>query len=327
MPTPPMRLDGLRLRHLRLLQLIDEQRSLRSVATTLNRTQPAVSQMVKDLEYAFGVQLVERSIRGVELNPAGKLALQRARSGLASFEHLVSELGADPSPILRVGTNPALIFKLMPAAMRLLQAGPEPMRLRLHTGVVGDMLRSLSNGELDCYVGRIDWDQIPQTMVSALRHDPLIRTDLVLACSINHPLANRKNIAISELASWRWALPPADSNNRVALETEFRNRGAAVPVPMIEVADPAGLLILARELEVLTCVPRFTLDTHIAAGALRALDIPTLALPLIEIGFITLVEHENLAALRALRQVVRNLAPQLNERPGNTLGLMVDHNG
>lgn len=38
----------------------------------------------------------------------------------------------------------------------------------------------------------------------------------------------------------------------------------------------------------------------------------------------TLVEHEKLAALQALRQVVRNLVPQLSERPGNKPGLMVD---
>lgn len=316
-PSVP-RLDGLRLRHLRLLELIDEHRSLRAVGTILNRTQPAVSQMVKDLEYAFGASLVERSVRGVTLSPAGQLALQRARSGLASLDHLVAELGADQSAILRIGANPALIFKMLPAAMRLLEAGNERIRLKLRTGIVGDMLQSLWDGELDCYVGRVDWDQIPQKMVSVLRHDPLIQTDLVLACSIDHPLAKRKGIAISELAEWQWVLPPPDSNNRIALEAELRNHGVAGPAPLIEVsADLAGMMILARELEVLTCVPRFILDTHIAAGALRALDVPSLALPPIQIGFVTLAEHEDMASLQILRQVLRQAAGQFAFAPGS----------
>lgn len=308
------RLDGLRLRHLRLLELVNEHQSLRAVGTILNRTQPAVSQMVKDLEYALGVTLVDRSVRGVALNAAGQLALQRARSGLASFDHLVAELGANQSPILRVGTNPALIFRMLPATMSLLETEKARMRFKLRTGIVGDMLQSLWDGELDCYVGRIDWDQIPQKMIPVLRHDPLVRTDLVLACSIRHPLAGRKDIAISELADWAWVLPPEDSNNRIALEAEFRNHGVAGPTPMMEIAaDPGALMILAREMDVLTCVPRFVLDTYIAAGELCALDLPSLTLPPIQIGFVTLAEHENMTALQLLRHALRQAAAGLDE--------------
>ncbi|PWW01482.1 DNA-binding transcriptional LysR family regulator [Hoeflea marina] len=273
--------------------------------------------MVKDLEYAFGVPLVERSVRGVELSPAGRLALQRARSGLASFDHLITELAAEQSPILRVGTNPAVIFKMLPDAMRRLEAADERIRLRLRTGIVTEMLQSLWDGDLDCYVGRVDWDQMPQNMASLLRQDPLIRTDLVLACSVNHPLARRSDIAISELAEWQWVMPPAGSNNRIALETELRNHGVAAPVPMLEIsADLAGMMILARELNVLTCVPRFILDTHIAAGELCQLDIPALRLPPIQISFVTLAEHENMAALQSFRRVLRATAEHFNDAAG-----------
>ena len=303
------RLDGLRLRHLRLLELIDEHRSLRAVGAILNRTQPAVSQMVKDLEYALGAPLVERSARGVALSAAGQFALQRSRSGLASLDHLVSELRADQSPILRVGTNPALFYQILPAALRRLQAAQARTRYLMRTGLVGAMLQSLWDGELDCYVGRIDWDEIPQKMHPVLRHDPLLQTDLVLACSTRHPLAGRRNIALSELAGASWVLPPTDSNNRIALETALRNHGVAGPMPMMEIAaDPGGLVILAREMEVLTCVPRFVLDTHIAAGELHALDLPELRLPPIQIGFMTLAEHENMASLQSLRQALRDAA-------------------
>ncbi len=309
MSHSPQRLDGLRLRHLRLLKLIDEHRSLRAVGAILNRTQPAVSQMVKDLEYALGAPLVERSVRGVALTAAGRLALQRASSGLASMDHLLAELGADSSPILRLGVNPALVFQMLPTAVSLLAAQNARMRFKLSTGIVGEMLQLLWDGELDCYVGRIDWDQIPQKMIPVLRHDPLIRTELVLACSIRHPLAGRQEIEVAQLADWDWVLPPADSNNRVALEAELRNHGVACPQPMMEIAaDPAALVILTREMEVLTCIPRMLLDTHIAAGELCVLDLPSLRLPPIQIGFVTLAEHENMAPLQLLRQALRQAA-------------------
>ncbi len=127
MPHSPHHLDRLRLRHLRLLELIETHRSLRAVADQLGLTQPAVSQMVKDLEFAFGATLVERSVRGVELTGVGRLALQRSRSGLAAFHTLAAELDEGLPPVLQVGTNPAMMFHLIPAALKVARREEAPI--------------------------------------------------------------------------------------------------------------------------------------------------------------------------------------------------------
>lgn len=305
MPHSVQHLDRLRLRHLRLLDLMNQHGSLRAVGTILNLTQPAVSQMVKDLEYAFGTQLIDRSARGVKLNAAGKIALQRARSGLASFDHLAAELHADQKMLLRIGANSAMLFQILPDALSRMNTENQGIRFKVHTGIVGDMMQALMEGELDCYIGRIDWDQVSPVMLSALRHVPLTQTDLVLACSTTHPLAGRTNLTVKDLADWSWALPPADANNRIALESALRNHGLPGPTPAVEiVADPNALIVLARQLNLLTCVPRLALDTHRASGDLCALDIPDLHLPPIHICFVTLAENDDLAPLQALRQAV-----------------------
>ncbi len=298
-------IDRLRLRHLRLLALIDQYGSLRGVGNILNLTQPAVSQMVKDLEYAFGTELVTRSVRGVALTEAGRLALQRARSGLATFDHLVKELQTDQPMILRVGTNPALTFQLIPDALRQLHLGGKQVRFRFLTGIVSDMMQALWDGELDCYVGRVDWDRLPHQMASALRHVPLARTDLVLACSTSHPLAGRGPVSVDELVKWPWVLPDDESNNRVALEAGLRNHGIAAPQPIAEIAaDPNALMIFARQLEALTCVPQMALARQIEVGEMWALDVPDLVLPPIQIGFVTLAEHVDMPPLVALREAL-----------------------
>lgn len=305
MPYSPQHLDRLRLRHLRLFELIDQQKSLRAVGNILNLTQPAVSQMVKDLEYAFGITLIDRSARGVTLNKAGKIALQRARSGLASFDHLAEELQSDQTLMLRIGTNSAMLFQILPNALRRLDAGHSGIRFKVHTGVVGDMMQTLLDGALDCYVGRVDWDQVSPDMMSVLRHEPLAHTDLVLACSNAHPLAGRSNLSVRDLAEWPWALPPADSNNRIALESGFRNHGLPGPTPAVEVvADPNALIELTKQLNLLTCVPRLALDAHMAAGELHVLELPDLRLPPIQICFVTLAEHDEMTQLKKLRQAL-----------------------
>jgi DNA-binding transcriptional LysR family regulator len=309
MTHSPRHLDRLRLRHLRLLELIGEHRSLRAVASVLNLTQPAVSQMVKDLEYAFGVTLVERSVRGVSLSSAGELALQRARSSLATIDHLASELQSGLLPVVRIGTNPAIMFQLLPEALNHLNAGEVNMRFAIRAGMAGDMMRALWDGELDCYVGRLDWDQLPPHMAALLCHDPLISTELVLACSRSHPLATRQKLSVRDLGEWPWALPPADSNNRVALETALRNHGLPGPITSVEIAaDPNALISLAKQMNLLICIANLALDKNLEAEELCVLDLPDLRLPPIQIGFVTLAENEEMATVQALRAALAKAA-------------------
>ena len=68
-------LEQIRLRDLILLEHIQTLGTLRQAALALHVTQPAVTQMLKGLELAFGVALVERGRRGVSLNAAGQAAL------------------------------------------------------------------------------------------------------------------------------------------------------------------------------------------------------------------------------------------------------------
>jgi len=305
MASSPQHLDRLRLRHLRLLELVETHRSLRAVGGVLKLTQPAVSQMVKDLEYALGARLFDRSARGVTLTPAGELALQRARSGLAAFDHLAEELHADLPPVVRVGTNPAVMFQLLPTAIARLEAEGARLRLSVRAGMVNDMLDALWTGSLDCYVGRVDWDRLPSNMVDVLRLDPLTVTDLVLACSVTHPLADRTDISVGDLLDWSWALPSAGSNNRVIFEAAFRNLGLAGPVPVVEVeSDPNALVLLARQVGLLVCIPRLALEAEGARDALSVLELPDLRLPPIQVGFVTSVHNETMVPVQTLRRAL-----------------------
>ncbi|MEC9343387.1 MAG: substrate-binding domain-containing protein, partial [Pseudomonadota bacterium] len=142
-----------------------------------------------------------------------------------------------------------------------------------------------------------------------LRQEPLTVADLMLCCSIDHPLAGRKDLKVGELLDWPWALPPEDSNNRTVFETAFRNLGLVGPAPVVEVAsDPNALIHLAIHAGYLTCVPQVALDAHLARDRLNAIEIPGFELPPIQIGFVTLEQNEALGTVRALREAVMEAA-------------------
>ncbi|SER09532.1 DNA-binding transcriptional regulator, LysR family [Thalassovita taeanensis] len=305
-------LDRLRLRQLRLLELIDTHRSLRAVGEVLNLTQPAVSQMLKDLEFAFGVTLVDRSVRGATLSPLGQVALQRARTGLAIFDNLAADLHADLPTVVRVGTNPAVMLELVPSALRQMNAHRANIRFRIEAGTVGNMMSRLLKGDLDCYVGRVDWTATPDQMAETLRYEPLTETGLVVACSTDHPLAGRSSVSAVELTQWPWALPSGDTNNRSSIETAFRNCGVTAPAPVVEVsADPTSLLRLAENIELLICLPKIVLETHAAEGKIVPLTTPDLDFLPIQTCFVSLRENESLQSLQMLREALLHVCTKI----------------
>ncbi|SMO95622.1 transcriptional regulator, LysR family [Thalassovita litoralis] len=309
--------DHLRLRQLRLLDLIARHGSLRAVAGEMNLTQPAISQMLKDLEFAFGTKLVDRSVRGVSLSPAGQIAVQRARAGLAIFEHLAADLASDRPTVVRIGTNPAVLFHLLPIALGHLGLEQSQMQFRIHSGTVSDMMQRLWSGELDCYVGRVDWGAMAPGMSDLLRYEPLTQTDLVLACSTDHPLAKQSSVSAADLAKCAWAMQSDRTNNRAAIETAFRHCGVVAPAPTVEVdADPTALSRLALLCGLVICVPRAAVNASFTDGRLHILTPTDMKMPSISLSFVTLKENDSVEALNCLHQALLQAvasAPDLRE--------------
>ena len=73
----------LRLRDLRVFFAVVQSGSLAKAATQLRVSQPAVSQVIADLEHTLGVKLFDRSSRGVEPTVYARALLTRGRSRLS----------------------------------------------------------------------------------------------------------------------------------------------------------------------------------------------------------------------------------------------------
>ena len=88
------------LRRLEIFVKVAELGSFSRAAEALFLTQPTVSEHVRALEDELGVQLFERTPRGVRLLPAGATLLPRARAILADIAgaaRAARRAGSDPS--------------------------------------------------------------------------------------------------------------------------------------------------------------------------------------------------------------------------------------
>ena len=73
------------LRHLRYFIAVAEAGSLTVAAEKkLHTAQPSLSRQIRDLEYEVGVQLMRRSVHGIELTAAGRAFLEPCTVGAYS---------------------------------------------------------------------------------------------------------------------------------------------------------------------------------------------------------------------------------------------------
>ncbi|HSV80796.1 MAG TPA: LysR substrate-binding domain-containing protein [Ramlibacter sp.] len=308
---PPRRGTGdfLRLRHLRLLELVQRGGSLAAAARELHLSQPAVTKMLHELEAAFGTALVARGARGGSLTAQGQVALQRLRLGLAQFDSALAAAHSDrpDMPTLRLGVVPLVSVSLLPRALRDLARRSSPIRLFLRESTAQGLLQLLAAGEVDGVIGRADPDALTAVKGARLVQVPLVSEQLVFACSPTHRLAKARRVDLATLQAQDWVMAAAGSQTRRQFDSLFLAEGLQPPTPIIESMSFHANLQLVHALGALTLAPAGAVKLYqrmgIAQPVRSAIQLPAGALSLMY-----LADHEELPALRALGESLQTVS-------------------
>lgn len=140
----------MKLDQLKVLRAVVETGSVKAASEQLNRTQPAVSQALKALEFQTGTELFDRSGYRLGLTPVGRRVYLQSLRVLAEAEDLAQllrhfEKGREETIAIAVdaGTDPAL---LMPVLAELQAAFPET-RVVLRAEVLSGAIGAVKSGE------------------------------------------------------------------------------------------------------------------------------------------------------------------------------------
>ena len=252
--------SSMELNQLETFLAVAEERSFSRAAARLNRTQPAVSQVIKKLEEGVGERLFDRAARDGSLTASGALLRDYAKRLLALRREAASALGELKSlerGELQLGANEYTCMYLLPALDAFRRAAPH-----VHVAV-NRMLASRIPEELNLRtfeMGVISFRPDPeQFRTIAVYGDSL---DLIV--SPHHALARRERVSINDLGSELFvAHNVASPLRRKVIEAFQRYRtplNMAIELPTIEaikrfVAMGNGValvphLTVARELEV-----------------------------------------------------------------------------
>jgi LysR family hca operon transcriptional activator len=182
---------AMELRHLRYFVAVAEARSLTVAAEkTLHTAQPSLSRQIRDLEHEVGVQLMSRSVHGIELTAAGRAFLDHARLALTQAEAAAEAARRAAQPIKRtfaIGFLTGQEVNWLPHVTSFLR----DELLNLEIRVSSDRSTMLAD---DLQRGKLDIAFLRRQQQADLEYKFVAKEPLVVILPSDHQLAERDAI-------------------------------------------------------------------------------------------------------------------------------------
>lgn len=230
---------------MRYVVAVAEERSFTRAAERCRVVQSALSHQIKALEHELGVPLFARTSRRVEITVAGEAFLTQARASLDAAERAASEAAAANGQIrgsLTVGVIPTVTTIDIPAALGRFHRAHPVVRIRLRGGGSDEFIAAIGEGSMDVAVLGLPDSTPPR----GVRTRVLAREKLLAVVSAEHPLAGRRRLRLTDLASEAFVDFPEGTPGRVPSDLAFRAAGVQREVAF-EVMSTELMLALVRQ--------------------------------------------------------------------------------
>lgn len=263
----------LRTRHLLLLTAVGEEGNIGKAADLLNMSQSAASRLLSDLEDIIGSSLFDRLPRGVRANWYGQTMIRHARIALASLSEASSEielLKAGRTGHVKIGTIPGPSITFVPRAVARVSERYPLVRIQLQVESSDQLLEALHAGKIEVMVGRL----LAHHDKSNYNYHRLANEPVCAVVRKGHPLLERRNLGIQDLATAPWIVPPVGAVLRHRFDLMFQEAGYSPPAQLIEAMSPLLMNRLLAETDHLAVLAKDAAEYFESCGLVSILDVP-----------------------------------------------------
>ena len=190
------------------LMLAREQNFSRA-ADEMNLSQSSVSKKIKTLEGELHTCLFERGQRKTILTDTGVQFQKFAQKVYGDYEQmllLLGQSGPEKKYRLRLGILPVAEAYRLNQKFAEFQLKYEDIQLEIQELEQTDILYKVDNGLLDFGFARFS-----EKLLRNYETFPVLKDELVIICGRSHPLAARKELALTDLADREFAMLNAKS--------------------------------------------------------------------------------------------------------------------
>lgn len=243
------------LADLRAFLAVADLGSFRAASDVLHLSQSALSRRVDKIEGALGVNLFTRTTRKVELTTVGRAFVHKARNVLNELEGAllgIQDVAERLSGEVTLACVPSAVSHFLPSVFGEYHRRYPRIRIRLLDESSSDVLLAVTRGDADFGVTYIG------TQEADIEFMPLIEEAFVLACPLDHPLAERKTVAWADLGEYSYITLAQGSGNRFLIDQALA-RSRARPQWFCQVNHVPALVSLVTAGLGVGVVPRMAL--------------------------------------------------------------------
>ncbi len=239
-------------------------------SSTLHKSQPAVSKLIRNLEGELGVDLFDRTRYRATLTDAGRLFYERAAAvieGTHALRGFGLALGGKVEPIVRLAVDAVTPLARIVTILRDVEARFPTVRFELHTERLAGVAEALHERRADVVVATmlgIDAAKVDAMPFGRVRIVPVARTD--------HALGAR-----------RPPIPPALLRAHPQIVLRDSAHGASTALNVLEGGLRWTVTDVAAKKELILAgmgwggLPEHVVAQELADGTLRALAVPGFA--------------------------------------------------
>ncbi|MEO3754444.1 LysR substrate-binding domain-containing protein [Streptomyces sp. B6B3] len=208
------------LRRLQVLRAVHHHGTVTAAAAALHLTPSAVSHQLRELARELKVQLIEPQGRRIRLTGAAHLVIEHGEALLARWEEADAALEAyrdGEAGLLRICGYPSAVTGLIAPATMVLRKTHPGLRVEVSEAETTHGFDLLMSSDADIAVLAPSED-FPHSGDARFDLAPLLDEPLDLLVPATHPLAERSEARLEDVADEDWVLPApgtCDHHNRV----------------------------------------------------------------------------------------------------------------
>ena len=239
------------IQHIRAFLTVANSGSFAKAAIELNLSPSALTVQIQQLEEWLGVTLLERSPRQVSLTAAGQNNRGAMEKLLLDLDNIVSgsrDLAALRRGVVTIATLPSLCSGALPPILKAFREQFPGVEIRLRDVVAQRIDALVREGEVDFGLG------VRARMSHGLDFQVVMVDRLNLFVPLDHALAKRHSITLSELSGEPIILTGRDSSVRERVEQLFSDGGLTL-TPGLEANYMSTVMALVRQGLGMTLLP------------------------------------------------------------------------
>lgn len=259
------------LHRLDIFTRVVDEGSFSGAAAQLGMTQSAVSQHMRGLERALGVELFLRGRRGVTITPEGETLLRYARQVFALLGEAESALAgssAGPGGTLRLGATPGAGLYLLPDWLQSFSTRTPGVSIAIQTSTSARTAADVLARRLDAALIEGEVEVRP----SRLGAITLMQPEQFVVIGQRHPWWERQAVRLRDLDGMALVMRPRDSQTRIWLDGVLAAYGIR-PVIAAEYDQPESIKRAVSGSTHAAVLPEYVAGHEIALGLLRALPV------------------------------------------------------